>query len=60
MDDREDLFGGPIDMVSSLSFGAPAPARISRGYSQASRSLVVSGMFVGGGVKVDLFNNNRD
>ena len=59
MDDGEDLFGGPIDMVSPLSAGAPAPAGTPRGYSQVSRGLVVSGTFVGG-VKVDLFNNNRD
>ena len=59
MDDGEDLFGGPIDMVSPLSAGAPAPAGTPRGHSQASRSLVISCTFVGG-VKVDLFHNNRD
>ena len=49
MDDGEDLFGGPIDMVSPLSAGAPAPAGTPRGQSQASCSLVVSGTFEGGG-----------
>ena len=47
MDDGDDEFGGPIDMASPLSAGAPAPAGTPRGYSQVSRGLVVSGTFGG-------------